>query len=165
MMHFQCIFLIKRLVTVLTNKRFLRRMRSKMRVKSGPQCKTFRADFTLKGALPCVSVNMSLQISFLVKALATVRAVVHMRIRMRAHVVIEVGQLLESAPAFLALMRFFARVCIMMDAFIDFLVKSFPTIIALVRFVVGMRLHVRAQVGRTVEGFVTLRTRVNFLLT
>ena len=145
-MHFQSIFLIKRLITMFANERLFRRMRPKMRVESGPQCETFGTNFTLKGALPGMSVNVSLQISFLVKTLTTIGTVVHMRVRMRAHVVIEVGQLLESAPALRTLMRFFASVRIMMDAFVDFLVKSLAAKIALVRFVVGVRLHVRAQV-------------------
>jgi hypothetical protein len=163
--HFQCVFLIKRLITMLTNERLLRRMRSEMRVKSGPQCKTFGADFALEGPLSGMSINMSLQISFLVEALAAIRTVVHVRIRMRAHVVIEVGQLLESAPAFLTLVRFFARVRVVVNAFVDFLVKSLPAVIAFVRSVFGMRFHVRAQIRHPIERFVTLRACVDLFRT
>jgi hypothetical protein len=150
---------------MLANERLFRRMRSEMRIKSGPQCETFRADFALEGPLSGMSINMSLQISFLVEALAAIRTVVHVRIRMRAHVVVEVGQLLESAPAFLTLVRFFARVRVVMDAFVDFLVKSLPAVIAFVRSVFGMRFHVRAQVRHPIERLVTLRACVNLLRT
>ena len=121
-------------------------MRPKMRVQSRPQCKAFGANVALKRPLSGVSIDMSLQISFLIETFTAIRTVVHMRIRMRAHVVVEVGQLLESAPAFLALMRFLARVGVMVDAFVDFLVEPFPAKIAFVRLVIGVRLQVRAQV-------------------
>ena len=79
-----------------------------------------------------------------------------MRIRMCAHVVVEVGQLLKSPPTFLTLMRFLAGVCVMVDTLVDFVVETLSAKIALVRFVLRVGFDVRAQIGRTVESFVTL---------
>lgn len=93
-----------------------------------------------------MSIDVRLKISLLVETLAAIRTVVHVRIRMRAHVVVKVGQLLKSATAFLALVRFLAGVGVMMDAFVDFLVKPFATKVAFVRLVVRMRFHVCTQI-------------------
>ena len=55
--------------------------------------------------LTSVSVDVGLQVAFLVETLATVRTGVHFDVRVGAHVVSQVSQLFETSPTLLTFVR------------------------------------------------------------
>lgn len=109
-----------------------------------------------------MAIDVSLQVSLLVKTLSTILALVHAHLGMGSQMVRQMCQLLEAPPTFVALVGLLSRVSVAMDLHVNFLMESLSAEVAHKWLVISMRAHMCMQVRRTVEGFVALHAHVRF---
>ena len=109
-----------------------------------------------------MAIDVSLQVSLLVKALSSVLALVHAHLGMGSQMVRQMCQLLEASPTLVTFVGLLSRVSVAMDLHVNFLVESFSAEVAHKWLVIGMCAHVRMQVRRTVESLVALQAHVRF---
>ena len=159
-MGFQSVLLVERLFTKFTFKWFIGCVDTLVSVESRSESKAFSTNLTSVGSLTSVAINMSLEVSLLIKTFSAVLALVQPFSRMCSQVVLEMSQLFESPTTRDALMRLLARVRVSMDFHVHVLVEPLAAKVADERFVVSVCSQMRIQVGSAAERLVTLGTNV-----
>ena len=133
--------MVKSFFTKLTFEWLSWRMGTFVSVKCRSESKSLSTNVAFVGSVSGMSIDMCLEVSFLIEAFAAVFAFVHSNSGMSSHVVLQVSELFEAAAALATPVWLLTSVSVAMYFHVDFLMESLSAKIARKWFVICVCSH------------------------